>query len=270
MDEIDEINNRLGSRALLDDDDESPVPDFSDRRPSMPPGLQHHNADSSGFGGQTSFSTRPGQYQSFGIGGGNTWGTPSIPYSTPSLAAANWGGSPTGITGGWPSNPGSFGLGLGGTSMSGSRPHPNQLRISMIDAYKSHVSTGRAKPDGFVDARSIFLQVHSTFRPPIVEQDMANLVDTEGTPNNGGGSFEVRKTGAEDLDMLLKWRPDDGQAHGRVGNIGGVGDIGSPIIGASNPVNSGNPTPYGSMRGFPGLGHSGGGLGGLSGLGQNL
>lgn len=260
LDEADELADHLGSSALLGDD-VSLEPDFLDRRPSMPPGLQHSSTDPSGFGAPPGFNNRsqPPRLDSFGIGGtSNTWGTPSIPFGTPSLGgAAGWGGSPTSA---WPSST-SFGLGLGNNSIP-SRPRHQQIRIGIIEAYKTHASGGKAQPDGFVDAKSIFSQIQNTLRPPIAEADMRELLDTEGTPQNGGGSFQLQKTGEGELDVLLKWTQDDGQGHGRVGNIGGAGDIGSPVVGPSHPV-SANATPFGSLRAFPGLG-------GLSGLGQGL
>jgi hypothetical protein len=94
---------------------------------------------------------------------------------------------------------------------------------------------------------------------------MRDLLDTEGTPQNGGGSFQLRKMSDGELDLLVKWTQDDGQGHGRVGNIGGAGEIGSPVVVPSNPASASN-TPFGSLRGFPGLA----GTGGLSGLGQGL
>jgi hypothetical protein len=230
----------------------------------MPPGLSHGSSDPTGFGVPPGFNGRgnPPRLDSFGIGGiSSTWGTPSIPFGTPVIpGAANWGGSPTG---GWPTS-NTFGLGLGGASVPG-RPRHQQIRISIIDGYKSQLHGGKAQQDGFVDAKSIFSQIHNSLRPPISEEDMRDLLDTEGTPQNGGGSFQLRKVGDGELDLLLKWSHDDGQSHGRVGNIGNAGDIGSPVMGHSNPASTNN-TPFGSLRGFPGLA----GTGGLSGLGQGL
>jgi hypothetical protein len=174
--------------------------------------------------------------------------------------AANWGGSPTS---GWPTSSNAFGLGLG-SAPAPNRPRHLQIRISIIEAFRSQAQAGKAV-DGFVDAKSIYSQIQNTLRPPIAQQDMRDLLDTEGTQQNGGGSFHLRKMGDGELDLLLKWSQDDGQSHGRVGNIGGAGDIGSPVVGASHPVSNNN-TPFGSLRGFPGLA----GPGGLSGLGQGL
>ena len=253
--ELDGLTNQLGSSALLGDD--TPEPDFVDRRPR--PGPPHNPVEPPAFPGASNFGSRQNAYPlPTGVFSSNTWGTPSIPYSTPALGgAAGWGGSPTG---GWPSS-GGFGLGLANPSVP-SRPRHAQIRIGMVDAYKTHASSGRIQSDGFVDARSIFTHVQGVVRPPVEAAEMLDLLDTEGTPQNGGGSFQLRQTGDDKLDVLLKWVPDDGQGHGRVGNIGGAGDIGSPVV---QPV-SANQTPYGSMRGFPGLGQTGG----LSGLGQGL
>jgi len=91
------------------------------------------------------------------------------------------------------------------------------------------------------------------------------LLETEGTAQNGGGSFQLKKLGQGPLDVLVKWTPDNGADipnQARVGSIG-LGEIGSqigsPVVGASNP-GSANVTPFGSMRGFPGLSGLGPGM----------
>ncbi|KIW08478.1 hypothetical protein, variant 2 [Verruconis gallopava] len=260
--ELDDLADHLGSSALLDDD-ESPEPDFSDRQAAMAPGLQHGASDPTGFSGPPGFSNRsnPPRLDSYAMGGNTAWGTPSIPFGTPVLpGTANWVGSPTG---GWPTG-NAFGLGLGnglGTAAAPGRPRHQQIRIAIVDAYKAQAHTSE---DGFVDAKTIYSQIRNLLRPPIEEQDMRILLDTEGTPQNGGGSFQLRIKGENHLDLMLKWTQDDGLGRGSVGQIGGAGEIGSPVVGASHPVGSANATPFGSLRGFPSL------AGGLTGLGQSL
>lgn len=264
--EVDDLANHLGSSALLDDD-ESPEPDYADRRPSMPPGLgQNHGG---GFGGPPGFPNRANPPRMDGFGSANnTWGTPGsigIPFGTPSIpGSSGWGGSPTS---GWPSN-NAFGLGLDGRPPGMPSPARHQsIRIGMVEAYKAMVITGKVAMDSFVEAKAIFNQL-STLRvvPPVSEGDMRDLLDTEGTPTNGGGSFQVRRIGeptaSSALNVLVKWVADDGRHIVGGGDIGG--QIGSPVVGPIH-IGSANTTPFGSLRGFPGLAG-----GGLSGLGQGL
>lgn len=259
LDEADELAKHLGSSALLDDTADS---DFIERRPSMPPGLQHSGTDPSPIGGATPFGGNRGNSFPFGMGG-NTWGmgTPQMPYGTPSLGGQQWGNSLPSV-GGWPQASSGFGLGVSNTSMpTTSRPRVAQIRISMIDAFKAHASDGQLNERGFADAKSVIAQIQHVVGPQVQAKDMVDLLDTEGDAQNGGGSFEKEDSGSGELDFGLKWTPDDNRG-GRAGNIGGAGDIGSPVVAPS----SANRTPYGSMRGFSGLRQPGT----LHGLGQGL
>jgi hypothetical protein len=136
----------------------------------------------------------------------------------------------------------------------------------MCKACQSLSTKGVGTPEGFQTAISILSTIQNSMVPPISEDELDMMVTTEGTAQNGGGSFQVNRLGPEPLNCLIKWIPDaagDGLqrmgSHG-VGEIGG--GISSPIVGPRDPV-SANATPFGSMRGFPG------GMAGLGGLGSS-
>jgi actin-related protein len=259
--DIDELSNHLGSSALLDDD-ESPEPLYQDRRPTMAPGLGRAPSNlSSAFGMPglfTNINNQP-QMNGFGAPGSNpssSWSTPSLQgFQQSNLSSANgWGSSPTS---GWPS---SNGLSFGNNMQQVGRPRLLQIRINMCDACKALTNANKNSTDGFHDARTVFAQARERVQPPAPEEEMLMLLDTEGTAQNGGGSFQLKKLGTGSMDMLVKWTPDagDGQSQTRIGSIG-VGEIGSPLLGASNP-GSANVTPFGSLRGFPNLSGLGTGL----------
>ena len=155
---------------------------------------------------------------------------------------------------------------MGGGAAPGIRPRHQQIRVHMCNACKQLGHAGKGTPDGFLEARMILAQIQNSVQPPITANDFTTLLDTEGDSQNGGGSFQLRKLPGEgELDVLVKWVPDGGEApnQGRIGSIG-------PGVAPSNPP-SANATPFGSLRGFSGL-TGGAGLtgGGLSGLGQGL
>jgi hypothetical protein len=262
--DVDELSSHLGSSALLDDD-EAPEPLFQDRRPSMAPGIGRAPSNlSSAFGMPgifTNINNQP-RMDAFGAPGSNpssSWSTPSLPFQQSNLSSANgWGSSPTS---GWSSN---NGLSFGNNVQQGGRPRLYQIRINMCEACKALTNANKNTTDGFHDARTVFSQARERVQPPAMDEDMLMLLETEGTTQNGGGSFQLKKLGAGPMDMLVKWTPDggDGPSQTRIGSIG-VGEIGSqigsPLLGATNP-GSANATPFGSLRGFSSLGGLGTGL----------
>jgi hypothetical protein len=267
--EMDELSRHLGSSALLDDDESPEPPSFQDRRPSvMAPGVPRAGSNlSAAFGSQPIFANA-GNPNPFGINAGNapsnTWGAPSNSFGQSPVPTGNgWGPSPTST---WPLGSNSLPFGNNAPQSLPNRPRPHQIRVNMCKACQSLSTKGVGTPEGFQTAISILSTIQGSMVPPITEDELDMMVTTEGTPQNGGGSFQVNRLGPELLNCLIKWIPDaagDGLqrmgSHG-VGEIGG--GIGSPIVGPRDPVSS-NTTPFGSMRGFPG------GLAGLGGLGSS-
>jgi actin-related protein len=266
--DMDELSRHLGSSALLDDDESPEPPPFQDRRPSiMTPGLPRAGSNlSAAFGSQPLFTNTANQ-SPFGInagGPGNTWGAPSNSFGQASVQTGNgWGPSPTST---WPLGSNSLPFGNTAAQSLPGRPRPHQIRVNMCKACQSLSAKGVGTPEGFQTAISILSAIQNSMTPPISEDELDMMVTTEGTAQNGGGSFQVNRLGPEPLNCLIKWIPDgtgDGLqrmgSHG-VGEIGG--SIGSPIVGPRDPV-SANATPFGSMRGFPGS------IAGLGGLGSS-
>jgi hypothetical protein len=274
--DVDDLAGILGSSALLDDSDsdglklDQKLPRYADASPSEQSNAfnafgQGPRGSSFGISGPT--SSMPG------VGG--QWGTPSIPFGgTPSLGGGTWGTSPTSP---WPSTHHNSVWNLNPAMnpnqpahmvhrdvyATSAQPRPHQTRARIVDGYKMQASRGNSTPDGFVEAKRIYDEIAYIAIPPTSEEELRALLETEGTSQNGGGFFHLQRTGDGDLDVLVKWVPDDRQGHGHAGNIGGAGEIGSPVIGASHPVGSANNTPYGSVRGgMP--------FQGLAGLGQGL
>jgi hypothetical protein len=272
--DIDDLSRHLGSSALLDDDESPEPPSFQDRRPSMmAPGLPRGGSNlSSAFGSQPLFTNAVGP-SPFGINTGNvpgnTWGAPSNPFGQSSVPSGNgWGPSPTST---WGPNSLPFGnnaFGNGAVQGLPSRPRPHQIRVNMCKACQTLTKQGQGNAEGFHAAISILNHIQNSMQPPVTEDELDMMLTTEGTQQNGGGSFQVLQSpGQGPLGMLIKWIPSDSSdglprmgSHG-VGEIGG--GIGSPIVGPRDPV-SANATPFGSMRGFPV-----GGMPGLGGLGSS-
>jgi len=238
--EVDELASHLGSKALLDDEED--IPEIPERRTSV---QQHGSLRGAplGFG----FADPPSSLQStpftgFGSSsaGVNIWGTPPL-QSFPS-AGAPWGNSPT--TSGFFSN-----------VLAMTTPRPNErgpgeqrlvwLRRMVCTACKV-LAARQGTPDGYIDAAEVHHQIDIMRNPldnavsPEEIKEACDIID--GTGTNGGGSLEYRES-----------------APGRLSHIKFVesamppptlGEIGSPIAGHSIPV-----AGFGGR--FPGLGPQG-------------
>jgi hypothetical protein len=91
--------------------------------------------------------------------------------------------------------------------------------------------------DGFIDITSVKSHVESLSGgdATISEQDLLDLCDTEGSPSNGGGTFDMR--GDEFSGKArIRFVPDlHIGIHGNVGQqgyrtVGAPGEIGSPLM----------------------------------------
>ncbi|KAE9965933.1 hypothetical protein BLS_007298 [Venturia inaequalis] len=251
--DIDELSSHLGSSALLDDD-ESPEPLFQDRRPSMAPGLGRAPSNLTSAFGMPGIFTNINQppMNGFGAPGSNpssSWSTPSLTgFQQSNLSNTNgWGSSPTS---GWPP---SNGMPFGHSLPQTGRPRMSQIRISLCEACKALTIANKNSTDGFHDVRTVLNQSRERVAPPASEEEMLMLLDTLGTAQNGGGSFQQKTFGGKPLDMMVKWIPGGGETStGSIG-VGEIGSqIGSPLMGASNP-GSANATPFGSLRNMPAL-----------------
>ncbi|KAL6711269.1 Stress response protein nst1 [Coniothyrium glycines] len=231
--DVDDLANHLGSKALLDDEEDIPEP--LERRTSV----QHHGslrgAPPLGFG----FAEVPGsQYGSFvGPNTGSIWGTPPLQSFG---AGAPWGNSPTsGIF----NNP----FPMGNPRMHERGPSEQRLvwlRRLVCSACKT-LATRTSTQDGYVDANEVQHHVEAmrSQHEPTVSIDeikeACDIIDT--TPINGGGTLEYKESGGRVTQIKFV-------------DVAGppptLGEIGSPI--PSHSVLAG-----GFGRPFPGLGPQG-------------
>ncbi|KAJ4378165.1 Stress response protein nst1 [Neocucurbitaria cava] len=189
--DVDDLANHLGSKALLDDEDDIPEP--VERRSSVQQHGSMRGAPPLGFG----FADAPGSLRSEGygsFGGTNTiWGTPPLGFPTPGNP---WANSPTG--------PGPFhtipyGIGITRGDVNERGPGENRviwLRRIVCSACKSIVARHPTQ-DGYVDANEVIQHIDATRNPvePAVSMDeVKSACDImNGTPNNGGGLLEYKE-----------------------------------------------------------------------------
>jgi hypothetical protein len=228
--DVDNLATQLGSKALLD---ESDVALSANSEPLSAPGAG--GAPGSGrapFGGFNDASQ-----DTFGASGQN-WNA----FSSNMVGPANWGapGAAAKQSSAWPSSQpptNAFGP-IGGGLHSASRPHaprPVAIRVMLAHACRYLTSAQGNMGDGFHPVLHVLRQVEQlkpSHEPSPSLDEMLAICDTEGNPQNGGGSFEVRTDSIR--GQLVKFEPEQA-----FGSKSAVGDIGSPIIGHSQP------TPFG-------------------------
>jgi hypothetical protein len=87
------------------------------------------------------------------------------------------------------------------------------------------------------------LQTVNTLRPthesPVTMSEMQDLLDTEGTPQNGGGYFIVTEDQGKQRFVKHETGGNDGM-RGSIGRNGVPGDIGSPVPGSAMLTFNGN------------------------------
>lgn len=132
---------------------------------------------------------------------------------------------------GWSTN-NAFGVIGGPHRPSASRPVAVRLMVSQACKQLTAVNPTNTG-SGFHNINIILRQVEQ-MKPaneaPVQIQEMLDICDTEGNPQNGGGSFTIRDEGPR--GVFVRFNVDDNaQVSGR-----GPGEIGSPIIGHSTPA----------------------------------
>ncbi|KAI8936932.1 Stress response protein nst1 [Plenodomus lindquistii] len=232
--DMDDLANHLGSKALLDDEEDIPEP--MERRTSV---QQHNSLRGAPPLAPFGFADLPGsQYGSFGgPNNGNIWGTPPLQ----SFGGAHaWANSPTSNVF---SNP---------FPMSNPRVHergPNEPRLvwlrRMVCSACKNISGRVPSQDGYVEAAEVHHHIDLLKNPiePAVSleeiKEACDIIDTTST--NGGGSLEYKEVGGHISHIKFV----DSQAPPP-----SLGEIGSPI--PSHSVLAG-----GFGRPFPGLGPQG-------------
>jgi hypothetical protein len=225
--DVDKLATQLGSKALLDDSD---IPLSANTEPMNIPGPGAPGSGRAPFG---SFSdSRP---DSFNFSSQN-WNA----YSSNLTGHANWGApGPTSTQGaGWPapnqSSNNAFGIIGGGVQgmLRSHAPRPVAIRRLLAEACKQLSAAPGSAPDGFHPVQHVLRQV-APKEPTISLKDLLDICDTEGNAQNGGGSFEVRNDSQR--GQIVKFEADSGNTW-----TGTVGDIGSPIVGHSQPATFGH------------------------------
>lgn len=232
--DIDELGARLGSSALLDDnDDHLPTPAQENRRVSAPfaiPSLATHTSSGSTFDqNQSPFG------QSLPTDG---WRSIGPAFGPPGLATAAPGwGQPPGPGAGW-GNPASF---PAVPHRHGSMPRPVGVRLLAVQAYRSLSSQSPGVDGGYFDfsdlARHAAESARRNHEALPTPDELQNILDTEGDNHNGGGFFATKQDKAG-RRLLVKWLSDSDD-HGHTVRPGmGLGEIGSPLPGSTMPFGS--------------------------------
>ncbi|KAI0838864.1 hypothetical protein F5Y06DRAFT_34028 [Hypoxylon sp. FL0890] len=209
--DVDDVSNHLGSSALLDDTDEPFGAVNTSRRGTAAPGARP-------------FPSNP-FIDPFVGSPLNTWGHPSVFSPPPGFANPAWPPNPT------------FGAPTPG--MRASQPRSVAVRQMLVTACKD-LEEHAADSDRFIDLHAIKGHVDSLSLPghePVSEAELLDMCETEGNPQNGGGSFDVRR--GDNGKTSIRFVPDPGTAPPPFPrSVGAPGEIGSPVVGAGSPNHS--------------------------------
>lgn len=228
--EMDELSTRLGSSALLDDNDEPlPVASMDNRRTSAATGSSLPIQSGPGLIGspydhvQLPFSSMSAP--------GDSWRSPAPQYGS---APSGWGQNSS--SGGWGSA-GSFSMPV---HHRGSNIRPVTVRLLATKACKTLSSQSHGFDGGFYDFGDMFRltqdSVHQMQEPMPNPRELLTILDTEGDAHNGGGNFIVRHV--DHGRTLVKWQPDISELGGNRTGLG-LGQIGSPLPNISLPALTG-------------------------------
>lgn len=202
-----EINNHLGSSALLDDSDEplgEPIPQR--RSTTAAPGVR------------PPFTAAPFPDPIFGSSPlSHGWGGPHL-FSPP----PGFGNTP------WPPNPA-----FGGPppSMRPAQPRSVAVRLMLCRACKE-LENNAADPHGYIGLSALKGHVDSINTGDAVSQsELLDMCETEGNNQNGGGTFDIKQDDASGK-VSVRFDPNSGGS-GPSGsrNVGAPGEIGSPVAG---------------------------------------
>ncbi|KAI9725330.1 MAG: Stress response protein nst1 [Chrysothrix sp. TS-e1954] len=241
MNDADDIDKHLGSKALLDDADEPLPGPQENKRPSVNvPG----SATTPGHPGSGVLGSPFGIHPGFGPqthGGPEPWRMPTQSgFGQPTGTSAPGWGMPQHHTSNAPSGPSGWGGHSGFNSgpaharqtnqMHYHQPRPITVRkLASQACQRLSMQKGAMMNGGFHDVNDVLRHIDS-IRPMSESQvqlvELREILDTEGDAHNGGGSFSVNISAPNRL--LMRWESDE-QMSGP-GSIGSsLGQIGSPI-----------------------------------------
>ncbi|KAF2644587.1 hypothetical protein P280DRAFT_465889 [Massarina eburnea CBS 473.64] len=242
--DVDELANHLGSKALLDDEEDIAELPEAGRRTS----LQQHGsirAAPLGFGfADPPNQARPDLHAPFaGSTGGSVWGTPPMPFPMPNNAAG-WGNSPTSSMFNSP-------FSMMGAPRNNEQRGPNEQRLvwlrRVVCTTCKMLALRQPGTDGYVDAGDVHSHIDSCrapAEPRVSVEEIKEACDIIGDSSNGGGNLDYKELRPGPL------------SHIKFVEAGGppptLGEIGSPIPSHSVPVGG-----FGAGRPFPGLGPQG-------------
>lgn len=128
---------------------------------------------------------------------------------------------------------------------------PVAIRLLVIQACKQLDTMSPSKGiSGYHDVKVLGRQVDQLRppnEPPISLKEMLDICDTEGNPQNGGGSFSIRD---DEASEFVRFEPDNNSA--MAGHRGSLvpGEIGSPVPGSSLPAFGGIGSTSSVLRQF--------------------
>lgn len=219
--EVDQLTTQLGSKALLDDSDDSFLGNGLEPRMGQPP-LGPPGSSRLPF---ASFSDH--KQDAFGGLGNPGWAgfTPGMPPN-----ASNWGPPPNQRPSATWSQPPFGAIGGGPQALPRSHlPRPILLRLNLVQACRQLSSAPGAPSSGFHPVQSVLRQLNANLlkdpnEVPVSMEDMLLYCDTEGNTQNGGGSFDIVVDPSRGQAVRFV---DD--ATNQAGSRNSAGDIGSPM-----------------------------------------
>lgn len=126
-----------------------------------------------------------------------------------------------GASGGWPQS-GNSSFGNGGPRPS--QPRSVTVRLMVCQVFKNLEGT---TADGYHDVSTVKDQVNLLYptEVPVTEKEVLDICETEGSPSNGGGNFDIRD---ENGRHSIKYEIENSS------RSFGAGEIGSPIVRGSS------------------------------------
>ncbi|KAF1959524.1 hypothetical protein CC80DRAFT_532934 [Byssothecium circinans] len=239
--DVDELADHLGSKALLDDEEDMPEFPEAGRRTSL---QQHGSLRGAplGFFADAPSQPRPDLHAPFASSGsGSVWGTPPMPFPMP--GSAGWGNSPTSSMFNSP-------FAMMGAPRNTEQRGPNEQRLVWLRRLVCNtckmLAMRQPGTDGYVDAGDVLTHIDMGRSPAearVSAEEIKEACDIIGDGSNGGGNLDYKELRPGQL------------SHIKFVEAGGppptLGEIGSPIPGHSVPVGG-----FGA-RPFPGLGPQG-------------
>lgn len=219
----DEDTKHLGSRVLVEDDESLTLDPSSSSFDNFrsPPSLR------------SGFAPSPFMDTAFPITH-NPWGPPgggNHAFAPPSFGGPGWGG-PTAAP---LFHVGSPHSGMVSMRVS-SQPRHVAVRLMLCQAYKELSNSGATDENGFTSLHIVKSKIDAqSCDPGISELDLLNLCDTEGSPSNGGGTFDVKRDGGGAGKHMIRWVSDAGESlTPQHRAVGAPGEIGSPLTGPAS------------------------------------